>query len=240
MFKLDLVEELNQVRERKIMTPEERAVHQANEILATSSEREIKMLKNLGLLQGENRKLDGSRIYMLSQIEEICVKYGLRFLPIGRYKGNYDATLGPKLVKFEQDYCTFVNIKGTSTENFVIAAPAASFTLEERPVDPLLFYNLGNGEYYLIHKWGNDLSWWRKITQWPMRKAFNFFLTTCVSFVLLFRLIWYAWSFVSKSGPEYYVEGGLLLLMTIILSLAALDRDFRGQFNNKTWNDYRM
>ena len=41
-------------------------------------------------------------------------------------------------------------------------APSKLFELENYD-DPLMFVNLGNNYYYLIHKWGNDMSFFRKI-----------------------------------------------------------------------------
>ena len=40
-------------------------------------------------------------------------------------------------------------------------APSKLFELENYD-DPLLFASLGDGYYYLIHKWGNDLSFLEK------------------------------------------------------------------------------
>ena len=39
--------------------------------------------------------------------------------------------------------------------------------------DPLLFINLGNDYFYLIHKWGNDLSPFRKLLMWPFKNILN-------------------------------------------------------------------
>lgn len=44
---------------------------------------------------------------------------------------------------------------------FLIAAPSESFELQDRPVDPLLFCRLDDNNFYLVHKWGNDLSVFR-------------------------------------------------------------------------------
>ena len=36
-------------------------------------------------------------------------------------------------------------------------------------MDPLLFIPLGAYQYYLVHKWGNDLKWYRSVLGWPFR-----------------------------------------------------------------------
>ena len=52
-------------------------------------------------------------------------------------------------------------------------APSKLFKLENAD-DPLLFAPIGNDYYYLIHKWGNDLSPFRKLTMWPFKTLENF------------------------------------------------------------------
>lgn len=67
--------------------------------------------------------------------------------------------------------------------SFCIAAPAESFDLQPRPIDPLLFCNLGDDQYYLVHKWGSDISWSRRwLKHW--RSAAH----KCLSVVLVLGL----------------------------------------------------
>lgn len=44
--------------------------------------------------------------------------------------------------------------------------------------DPLLFAPLGNGYYYLIHKWGEDLHPARKLLVTPFKNILNFVIFT--------------------------------------------------------------
>lgn len=53
--------------------------------------------------------------------------------------------------------------KPTKPSNTFICAPAESFKLEQRPKDPLFFYQINSEYYYLVHKWGNDLSVFRQL-----------------------------------------------------------------------------
>jgi len=39
--------------------------------------------------------------------------------------------------------------------------------------DPLLFAPIGNGYFYLIHQWGNDLHPLRKMLMWPFKNIVN-------------------------------------------------------------------
>lgn len=77
----------------------------------------------------------------------------------------------------------------THIESFKIMAPKRFFTLEDRYKDPLLFAPIGNGFYYLIAKWGNDLSWKRKLTALPKRNIITVLaslgiIATLISFCL--------------------------------------------------------
>lgn len=98
------------------------------------------------------------RVFHISQIEAICNKYYLRFLPANYYKGSIDHELPTKITNFEAAY----KVK-CGTGNTLIMAPKESFKLQEQPKDPLFFYQINDDYYYLIHKWGNDLSVFRQI-----------------------------------------------------------------------------
>lgn len=63
------------------------------------------------------------------------------------------------------------------TPIFHIAAPAESFDLRPRPVDPLLFLRIGPDHWYLVQKWGNDLSVFRSRTLRLF--LYRFFLISC-------------------------------------------------------------
>jgi hypothetical protein len=53
----------------------------------------------------------------------------------------------------------------------------------------LLFAELADGRYYLLHKWGTDLSWYRRILTWPLQDLSTFFATlVALCAVLAFSL----------------------------------------------------
>ena len=81
-------------------------------------------------------------------------------------------------------------------DGFKIMAPAKLFKLENAD-DPLLFAPIGNNYYYLIHKWGNDLSPLRKSLMLPFKTLWNSVLTLLfLSFLTIFFLP------ISKFGPD--------------------------------------
>lgn len=138
--------------------------------------KQIKEQANIKLSQTHRFKQE--RIFHVSQIEAICNKYHLRFLTSDHYKGTIDKDLPTKVTNFEAAYQLRCNdydldphtewlnkINGVSGEfkagRTYIMAPKESFNLQERPKDPLLFYAINDEYFYLIHKWGNDLNWFR-------------------------------------------------------------------------------
>ena len=54
----------------------------------------------------------------------------------------------------------------------MMMAPSKLFELENYD-DPLMFVSLDNDYYYLIHKWGNDMSYFRKLLMWPFKNILN-------------------------------------------------------------------
>lgn len=112
---------------------------------------QIKTAINTRQQQTENFQQE--RVFHVSQIKAICEKYHLRFLPGEHYKGIIDKELPTKITNFEAAYGVKCNSSNTK-----ICAPLESFELEEKPKDPLLFYQINDEYYYLIHKWGNDLN----------------------------------------------------------------------------------
>lgn len=122
--------------------------------------------------ENETKRFKQERVFHISQIEETCNKYRLRFLPSVMYEGTIDKELPYKITNFEAAYgvkCECVEPKNhrfltdEETQNTFIMAPASSFKLQEKPKDPLFFYKINEEYYYLIHKWGNDLNVFRRI-----------------------------------------------------------------------------
>ena len=120
--------------------------------------------------------LESDNIYHIDHIKNICIDYRLRFLDSKYFKGDLPYEAVSKIKQLEKDH----NIE---LEGFKIIAPSKLFKLENAD-DPLLFAPIGNGYYYLIHKWGNDLSPMRKLMMLPFKNFENLaFFTLVVSFM---------------------------------------------------------
>jgi len=141
--------------------------HRDNEIVSKlrRDETEVQNLFNIDIL-------DANRVYHISQIKDICVDYRLRFLDTKYFKGDY-----PQEAIAEIKYLE--NKHEISLEGFKIIAPSKLFVLKKVD-DPLLMAPMGNGYFYLIHKWGNDLSPFRKLMMWPYKSLENLVITVAI------------------------------------------------------------
>ena len=121
--------------------------------------------------------LDFSRVYHLETIKRVCIDYRLRFLDLKYFKGALPEAAYDQIDTIEKQH-------RTNLSDFKIMAPSILFRLA-RTDDPLLFVPMGNNHFYLIHKWGNDLSPYRKAMVWPFKSVWTLLLTLlAVSYAL--------------------------------------------------------
>tara|TARA_B100001250_G_scaffold231400_1_gene198612 strand:- start:343 stop:1017 length:675 start_codon:yes stop_codon:yes gene_type:complete len=113
--------------------------------------------------------LDRNKIYHINQIKKVCIEYRLRFLDIKYFKNKIPVEALNQIKLLETKH-------NNSISDFKIMAPSKLFRLIRKD-DPLLFAPLGNGYFYLVHKWGNDLKPLRKILMWPLKNIKNLFIT---------------------------------------------------------------
>ncbi|VAW12489.1 FIG01018642: hypothetical protein [hydrothermal vent metagenome] len=124
--------------------------------------------------------LESDKIYHIDHIERICIDYRLRFLDSKYFKGEIPQEAIGKIKRLEKQHA--ILLKG-----FKIIGPSKVFKLEDKD-DPILFAPIGNGYFYKIHKWGNDLHPLRKLLMWPFKSSVN--LAVLVLFIsYLFSLL---------------------------------------------------
>lgn len=200
---------------QKLMTPEELLVvkefENNPEFYQDDTLARIGLAANLAKGKGIKERMNAfkhqasrfkqDRVFHVSQIEEVCNKYRLKFLPSVHYKGTIDKDLSFKINAFEAAYQVKCQCDPSwnggvvyeidlsrrvpsyrgPIQNTYIVAPASSFELQERPKDPLFFYRINNEYYYLIHKWGNDLSIFRRFLGILSNSLYFYILTTVPS-----------------------------------------------------------
>lgn len=178
------------------------------------------------------RGLDPERIFHRETIRALCIRYRLRFLPAGLFKGPLPNTAVHALRALER--------KSTAPlGGFMVMAPASRFKLCDSEVDPLLFVPLVDGTYYLVHKWGNELSPIRALITWPLRNVASLSV-----FVLL--LAWTLALLVPTNmitqDPEAGFWGTHRLLMMFWSTMVCASFTvfgwfaFFGQFSTEAWN----
>lgn len=149
----------------------DRLLKEVYDLLRRDTEKEERITQNLAGTSRELRNdftfdlLDTKKIYHIDQIKEICIDYRLRFLDSKYFKSEIPQEAISKIKDLEKAHS--IELKG-----FKIIAPSKLFRLEDKD-DPLLFAPIGNDYFYLIHRWGNDLSPLRKIFAWPFKNIVN-------------------------------------------------------------------
>ena len=169
--------------------------------------------------------LESHHIYHIDQIEKICVDYRLRFLDAKYYKSDIPQQGLAKISYLNQEH-------ETELQGFKIMAPSKMFKLENAD-DPLLFAPIGNGYYYFIHKWGNDLHPLRRMLMWPLKNLENFMLTTFI--FTLVSTFFISETFMNKaSGTEFFLL--FLFMFKWIVAIAMYYGFAKGKnFNESIW-----
>jgi hypothetical protein len=173
-------------------------------------------------------KLEGEKIYHISDIKKICVDYRLRFLDSHFFKKEIPVEAISKIRHLEKEHDSTFNA-------FKIVAPAKLMKLANAD-DPLLFMPLGNDYFYLIHKWGNDLHPLRKWMMWPYKNFENLIFTIFVISILLTSITpLHLFTNGEVTNPEYLL---MFLFMFKAVAGVVLYYGFaKGKnFNNAIWD----
>jgi hypothetical protein len=100
----------------------------------------------------------------------LCIQYRLRFLDTAHFNQSIPEEAITEIHHLNSKH-------NTRLTGFKIMAPSNSFNLKMYD-DPMLFAPIGNQYYYLIHQWGNDMSFYRKWLVYPFRNLLSFTLTS--------------------------------------------------------------
>ena len=173
-------------------------------------------------------KIDSNRLFHVDQIRKICIDYRLRFLDFNFFKGGVPDEAYTKLKEFELNHPDLdLNIK--------MMAPTKLFQLESYD-DPLMFVSLDNNYYYMIYKWGNDMSYFRKLFMWPFKNIYNILIYIAI-ISLLFTSFVPDGIFFYKNNPEIQF---FVVFLFMFKSLAAIFIYFGfamgKNFNENIWN----
>lgn len=171
--------------------------------------------------------LESNNIYSIDQIKRICIDYRLRFLDSKYFKGQLPYEAISKIKALEKSH-------NTELKGFKIIAPSKLFKLENAD-DPLLFAPIGNGYFYLIHKWGNDLNPFRKVLMWPYKNFGNLIIATLVVSLLATALFPEG---IFSNKPNSSQAGMIFFFMFKAIAAMVLYYGFAAgkNFNTAIWN----
>ncbi len=170
--------------------------------------------------------LETDRIIPIHVIEQLCVDYRLRFLDASLFKDAIPEEAITQIRILESKH-------GIQLQGFKIAAPSKAFNLKNYD-DPLLFVPIGNSYYYLLHKWGNDLVWYRKLMVWPVKNSITF-IFFCLFISLLFT--WLTPTSKLSHTVEYPSLIVFLFMFKSIVGVVAYYFFMMGKnFNSEIWN----
>jgi hypothetical protein len=171
--------------------------------------------------------LETNKIFHIDSIKSICVDYRLRFLDSHLFKNEIPDEAISKIKQLEKNH-------NTKLEGFKIMAPAKLFKLKNYD-DPLLFAPIGNGYYYLIHKWGNDLNPLRKLMMSPFKNLSNSMLAIVFVSILTTMILP-----VSKFGPDNINVVKFISFLFVFKSYCAIFLYYsfwKGKnFSSEIWN----
>lgn len=117
-------------------------------------------------------QFDINQAYSHEHIKELCIRFRLRFLPSELYKGTLPYSAITAINQFENTF------NQGDKKQYYIVAPAEFFKLQDRFSDPLLFAQLSNGTYYLLHQWGEDFKPYKQAMVYPMRNEKTLAITS--------------------------------------------------------------
>ncbi|MBK87004.1 MAG: hypothetical protein CMC86_07410 [Flavobacteriaceae bacterium] len=169
--------------------------------------------------------IETDKIFHISSIKKLCIKYRLRFLDTHLFKGEYPSELYNIIPQLEAKH-------QTTLENFKIMAPSKLFRLRTKE-DPLLFAPIGNGYYYLVHKWGRDLKSYRRFLVWPFKNVNTLIFTSII--LSLISTVFGAKIFNNFSDNELFVIF-IFNIKTFVFVTFYLLFMMRKNFNESIWN----
>ena len=187
MKKVNLFEELLRERNKQISSNELKSL--IKDIWDKEDFKKNRIAKSLNEKNNENfnkmkfEEMETKNIFHKDTIKSICVQYRLRFLDSNLFKGDYPNNITKVISDIEKKHETTLN-------NFMIMAPSKLFKIKS-PDDPILFVPLGNDYYYLIHKWGEEFNYLRKLLVLPFKNIDNltvFSILVSVFFALVGKL----------------------------------------------------
>lgn len=256
-MKINLEEKLNLEKKKDLSVLD--SVKEVKLLLAGDESEDLRILRNLSKNSEINRiekvtekgleleKFESSydgQVYTLDQIGKLAVDYRLRFLSTQYFVGNFDTQVASKIKEFSKK--TNSPIDNWSLENrFFILGPEEVFNLQKikievlkKQIDPVLFYQIDDNHYRLIHKWGNDFTILRYLEGHKWKGIWNYFFFSMAKCLPIFafvmgciaQLSWVTLSWGNVIGCS---------IGTIVMTLIFVHMRFMAKKTDDTWDEIR-
>jgi len=233
------------------------AITETQRLLTQGGAEDYQMLKEMGMhkaveqaqeihgkrMELENLETKYGQVYSISEIEGIACRYALKFRRSDQYQGPVDPEMLQKIKEFFKD--SGIETNGTTYgHKFFVLAPPKAFPLTDRPVprppDPILFYKLDEENYRFIHKWGSDLTIFRRILGFKYMNKFTYWLTWFLVLSIPAITSWYLFTKTKGelSGSFLFMFVLFVIGSTTISIWRALDSGWGGEFYN--WKELWM
>jgi hypothetical protein len=125
--------------------------------------------------------MSSDRIVHEDRLRDLCIDYRLRFLDAEHFSNRIPYEAVAAMERLDK-------AAGQRLNGYKIVAPASMFRLTYQDKDPMLMLQLGGGYYYLVHKWGGEVSFMRRMVMYPLR-SFAAMLKTIFGLCALIALL---------------------------------------------------
>lgn len=238
--RINLNKELDAVR-AKTRKKEDDLIDEVKNILSSDLLTENKVLNHLKFYAKALELIDETEVaknllYSVDEIKTVCINNRLRFLDSQNYKNEFPYEVVLKIddlnVRYRKDL-----------KHFKILAPAEAFKKNKGNLPCVLFAQSINNNYYLIHAWGVDAKWFKKLLYFPLR-TFETLLISLLLFALVIT-VFLPVEFITRDPEasywcDYRIGAYFHLLIffsgiTIYIILA-----FRKNLSNSDWNTAKI
>jgi hypothetical protein len=220
---MNLVNQLHKIAKRNYQSK----LAEANEALDSvkaniemEDKRDIDLLKHFGTevvmneqsnsIKDITKKIAGE-IVTKEDIRSVCLSYNLRFLSSENYKKEIPLRVLNDLRNFQED--NKISDAGL-TNKLMVIAPKSHFLLGKRPIkDPILLFQKSRGVYKVVSKWGNDFSFFRRISGFF---ASNWILVVIISTFALANSFFTYLTINGQDGTCFTGNVGVILVLSFI------------------------
>lgn len=230
----------NDERLRQLLLGQQQVLQEVQDVLDAEQKKDdilsAVVLSSKGDHINHIQRLDPERVFSEESIRRLCVAYRLRFLDAGRFKGPLPPRALYELRRLELR--SAAPLKG-----FKVMAPASRFKLCDSNSDPLLFVPVGPKHYYLVHRWGGDLSPWRILQAWPLRGPVEL-ACSVIALAMLAAALLPGRMIGADPAQAWWGAHRVLALLwtsTVFASFTVFAWfAFFGKFSRQAWRDHRF